>query len=165
MKIIYTVLFFFLTLIINAQKKDIYQSIESVVEQTHKTVSVKAGQKIDTTHLRTLFLPTANFTMVWNEEKDTKHETMSLNAFIESLADDYYTKGFFETGKGQIIDQYKGVAQVMQTFYGEDSDGEKGWGINSYQLIYSNNRWWIANMVWTMSDEEGKDIPKKYLKN
>jgi len=37
-------------------------------------------------------------------------------------------------------------------------------GINSYQLVYFNKRWWIANLVWTV-DNNGVKIPKKYLKN
>lgn len=38
--------------------------------------------------------------------------------------------------------------------------GEKG--INSNQLIYLKNRWWIANMIWTFETKESK-ILEKYL--
>lgn len=165
MKIFYTALFLSLTLMINAQNKEVYKNIESIVAETQKIVSVKPGQKIDTAYFRTLFLPTANFTVVGEEEGKSLYETMSLNDFLDTLSDEYYTKGFTEVGKGHIIEQYKGIAHVIQSFYGEDSDGEKGWGVNIYQLIFSDDRWWIANMVWTMSDQDGKDIPKKYLKN
>ena len=89
---------------------------------------------------------------------------MNLNTFVESLTDDYYSKGYYETGQGHIIEEYNGIAQVIQSFYGEDSEGVKGWGLNSYQLIYSKGRWWIANMIWTMSPNGKEGIPKKYLK-
>jgi hypothetical protein len=36
-------------------------------------------------------------------------------------------------------------------------------GINSIQLIFDGNRWWIVNIYWTGETKENP-IPKKYLK-
>tara|TARA_R110002073_G_scaffold313380_3_gene485325 strand:- start:32560 stop:33057 length:498 start_codon:yes stop_codon:yes gene_type:complete len=148
-----------------AQDKKIFQNIESIVNETQKIITVEKGSKIDTAYFKTLFLPTAHFTVVGKENGQSLHETMDLKTFLETLTDEYYSNGYYETGKGHIIEQYNGIAQVIQSFYGEDSEGEKAWGVNSYQLVYTDNRWWIANMVWAISDNDGKDIPKKYLKN
>lgn len=148
-----------------AQDKKIFQDVKSLVDETQKVISVKKGEKIDTAYFRTLFLPTANFTVVGEEDGKKLHETMQLNDFLDTLTDEYYSNGYFEIGKGEIIEQFKGIAQVIQSFYGKDSEGEEAWGVNSYQLIYSNDRWWIANMVWTMSSNGKKGIPKKYLNN
>lgn len=150
---------------IQAQDKKIFQNVKSLVDETQKVISIKKGEKIDTAYFRTLFLPTANFTVVGEENGKKLHETMGLNEFLETLVDEYYSNGYFETGKGEIIEQFNGIAQVIQSFYGKDSEGEEAWGVNSYQLIYSNNRWWIANMVWTMSSNGKAGIPKKYVKN
>lgn len=162
-KIVFIFLFF--TTIISCQEKDIYQNIDTITEETQKLVSIKKGEKIDTLAFRKLFLSTANFTVVGEEKGEKIYETMSLDEFIETLTDEYYSKGYFETNKGRIIEEFNGIAQVMQSFYGEDSDGIKSYGVGSYQLIYSQNRWWIANMIWTSSLKNGKDIPKKYFKN
>lgn len=155
----------FLSCSIYCQQKEIYQNIEKIVTETQKLVSVKKGEQIDTAAFRKLFLPTANFTVVGEENGEKLHETMSLSEFLKTLTDDYYSKGFFESGTGKVVENYKGIAHVMQSFYGKDSDGVKAYGVNSYQLIYSEKRWWIANMVWTMSNNKGKDIPEKYMKN
>jgi hypothetical protein len=165
MKISAILFFYFLTFGMMAQNEKVYQDIEVLVAETQKIVSVEKGQKIDTAYFRTLFLPTARFTVVGKENGQSLHETMDLNEFLETLTDDYYSNGYFEVGKGHSVERYNGIAHVMQSFYGKDSEGEEAWGVNSYQLIYSENRWWIANMVWTMSDNGRKDIPKKYLKN
>lgn len=154
----------FCTQLLLAQKKNIFQDVMSIVNETQKIVSVKKGEKIDTAYFKTLFLPTARFTVVGKENGKMIHETMDLNTFTQTLTDEYYSKGFYETGTGQIVEEYNGIAQVIQSFYGEDSDGIKGWGVNSYQLIYSKGRWWVANMVWTMSPNGKKGIPKKYFK-
>ncbi|MFY0603105.1 MAG: hypothetical protein JXQ93_04090 [Flavobacteriaceae bacterium] len=165
MKKIILLLSISLSLHITAQNKKVFQDVKSLVEETQKVVSIKKGQQIDTAYFRTLFLPTAHFTVVGEENGKKLHETMSLNEFIETLADTYYSNGYFETGKGEIVEQYNGIAQVIQSFYGKDSEGEEAWGVNSYQLIYSGGRWWIANMVWTMSSNGKAGIPKKYLKH
>ncbi len=158
--------FFLLTFSISCQNnRDVYQSVKKITNETQRLVSVKEGEKIDTASFRKLFLPTANFTVVGVENGKQIHETMTLNEFIETLTDEYYSKGYFETNKGQIIEEYNGIAHVIQSFYGEDSDGVRDYGVGSYQLVYSNNRWWIANMIWTSSRNKGKDIPKKYFKN
>ncbi len=65
------------------------------------------------------------------------------------MKDSYYDKGFEEFELGKVINEYNGIANVFQSFYGKDSEGAEEKGINSYQLVYFKNRWWIANMVWT----------------
>lgn len=165
MRKILLLLFLFTTCSVLAQNKNIYQDVELLVAETLKVVSVKKGQQIDTAYYRTFFLPTAQFTVVGKEDGKALHETMDLNSFLETLTDEYYSNGYSETATGNVVEQYGGIAHVIESFQGKDSEGEEGWGINSYQLIYSNDRWWIANMVWTMSENQGKDIPKKYLKN
>jgi len=147
-----------------SQKKKVFQDVKSIVNETQKIISVKKGEKINIAYFKTLFLPTAHFTVVGEENGKKIHETMDLKTFAETLTDEYYSNGYFEIAKGQIIEEYHGIAQVVQSFYGEDSDGIKGWGVGSYQLVYSNGRWWIANMIWTMSPNGKEGIPKKYLK-
>ena len=63
----------------------------------------------------------------------------------------------------KVVDEYNGIAHVFQTFYAKDSENFEERGITSYQLVYFNNRWWIANIVWT-GDSNGVKVPAKYLK-
>lgn len=165
MRLIGSFFVFLFTLNSSCQNDDVYQSVKKITEETQKLVSVKKDEKIDTAAFRKLFLPTAHFTVVGEEDGNQIHETMTLSQFIETLTDEYYSKGFYEINQGQIIEEYNGIAQVIQSFYAEDSDGIKDYGVGSYQLIYSGKRWWIANMIWTSSRNKGKDIPKKYFKN
>ncbi len=64
---------------------------------------------------------------------------------------------------GKVVNEFNGIASVFQSFTGIDSEGNKEKGINSYQLVYLKNRWWIANMIWTLETSDAK-IPEKYLK-
>ncbi|MCR9228633.1 MAG: hypothetical protein NXH90_14545 [Flavobacteriaceae bacterium] len=146
----------------SAQTTDVFQNVKELVNETTRVISVEKGQVIDTAYLRTLFLPTAHFSMVGQDNGVFMQETMGLGEFLGTLTDEYYSLGYHEESMGEIVEEYNGIAQVIQSFEGRDSDNVTGKGVNSYQLIYSEGRWWIANMVWAMSADDGKDIPIKY---
>ncbi|MEQ5792374.1 hypothetical protein J4E06_15005 [Muricauda sp. NFXS6] len=148
-----------------AQKQEVFQNANELVKETQRVISIEAGQVIDTAYFRTLFLSTAHFSVVGKKDGEYTQETMGLDEFLEMLTDDYYSLGYHEESTGEIVDEYNGMAQVIQSFEGVDSENETGKGVGSYQLVYSEGRWWIANMVWAMSSDDGKDIPKKYLKS
>ena len=148
-----------------AQDNPVFQDVNALVRETQRVISVGSGQQIDTAYFRTLFLPSAHFSVVGQENGEYMQETMSLDEFLLTLTDEYYTMGYHEEGTGEIIEEYNGMAQVIQSFEGQDSEGETGKGVGSYQLVYSEGRWWIANMVWAVSTDDGEDIPARYLKN
>ena len=81
---------------------------------------------------------------------------------IFNLSDTNLTyKGYLEKEIHKVVDEYNGIAQVFQTFYGKDSEGVDDKGVNSYQLTYYKGRWWIVSLLWTM-ESKGKPIPAKY---
>ncbi|MCL6265237.1 hypothetical protein [Flagellimonas myxillae] len=145
------------------QKEQVFQDPNELAKETQRIISIEAGQKIDTAYFKTLFLPSARFTVVGQENGVYAHETMDLPSFAEMLTDEYYSLGYHEEAIGEIVEEYNGIAQIIQSFKGLDSENVSGIGVGSYHLIYSDGRWWIANMIWTMSNVDGKDIPKKYL--
>ncbi len=152
-----------LSIFAQAQEDKVFQDINKIVKETQRVISLERGQKIDTAYFRTLFLPTATFTVVGQDNGAYLHETMDLAEFLETLTDEYYSDGYHEKATGEIIEEYNGIAQVIQSFKGLDSENEVGKGVGSYQLIYSSCRWWIANMIWAMSSNNGEDIPRKYI--
>lgn len=164
-KILVIIVVLFNCVLGKAQDNPVFQDVNSLVRETQRVITVEPRQKIDTAYFRTLFLPSAHFSVVGQENGEYMQETMGLDEFIMTLTDEYYTNGYHEVGTGEIIEEYNGMAQVIQSFEGQDSEGESGKGVGSYQLVYSEGRWWIANMVWAISVDDGKDIPAKYLKN
>ena len=139
------------------------KSIDGIVNEVLEIISGEEGKIRDWDGFRNLFLPTANFTVLYHD--DTFHqssETINLEEFIHLMHDEYYNKGFTEYEISKVVDEYNGIANVFQSYYGKDSEGYEEKGITSYQLIYFENRWWIANILWT-GDSNGVEIPKKYL--
>jgi hypothetical protein len=168
-KIFFLVLFSISTNLIS-QSKNIsdstaVNSIDGILKEMLSIISGEEGKKRDWDAFKDLFLPTANFTVLSQDKSYPRPlETVNLENFIDSMKDAYYENGYEEKELGKVVNEYNGIANVFQSFYGKDSEGDEEKGINSYQLVYFKNRWWIANMIWTFETNDSK-IPKKYLKN
>jgi len=139
------------------------KSIDGIVKEVLRLVSGEKGKTRNWEALRNLFLPTATFTVLNNSDSIPQPvETVSLDDFIKLMHDEYYEQGYLEYEIGKTIDEYNGIANVFQSFYGKDSENREERGINSYQLVYFKKRWWVANLLWT-GDTNGVKIPEKYL--
>ena len=88
--------------------------------------------------------------------------TVSLDDFLVLLTDPCFENGYLEKELHKIVEEYNGIAQVLQTYYGKDSEGVEKKGLNSYQLTYYKNRWWIVSLLWTVQSDALK-IPSTYL--
>jgi hypothetical protein len=142
---------------------DAVKTIDGIVNEMLHIVSGEEGKKRDWDAFRRLFLSTARFTVRYQDSTfNMPIETVSIDEFIEYMGDEYYDEGFIEYELGKSVDEYNGIANVFQSYYVRDGDGDSEMGINSYQLIYFSERWWIANLVWT-GDRNGQPIPRKYL--
>ena len=134
------------------------RSIDGIIDELLEQITIEEGEKMDTTAIRNLFHPSAIFTVA----DSAKAETISLDDFLKLLKDPYYEQGYLEEEIHKVVDEYNGIAQVFQTFYGKDSEGSEEKGINSYQLTYYGNRWWIVSLLWTI-ESKSAGIPAKYV--
>ena len=132
-------------------------SIDGIIDELLDQITIEHGETMDTAAVRNLFHPSALLTVA----DATEAETVSLDDFLTLLKDPYYEEGYLEKETHKVVDEYNGVAQVFQTFYGKDSDGIEERGINSYQLTYYGGRWWIVSLLWTI-ESKNAPIPAKY---
>ncbi|OHX65170.1 hypothetical protein [Flammeovirga pacifica] len=158
---------FLITLLLSSlygtcQIKNSFKTIDGVLNELLEQISISKGEQMDTAAIRTIFLPTAQFSIRMQDTDTTFVETVTLNEFLELITDPYYEEGYSEKHISRVIDQYKGIAQVFESFKAKDSEGENGRGISSYQMIELNGRWWVTNILWTNESKE-HPIPEKYL--
>jgi len=139
------------------------QSVEGIVHEVLRLLNGEAGKSRNWDAIGNLFFPEARL-FILNHGKDFPDpvESVSLEEFIALLHDPYYEKGFTETETGRIIEEYNGIAHVFQSFYARDAENTEERGINSYQLVFADGRWWILNLLWT-GDSNGVRVPDKYL--
>lgn len=136
------------------------ESVDGIVNELLDLISIEKGEKIDTAAVRNLFLPSAMLT-VSSRYNSNDVESVSLDEFLLLLTDPYYERGYLEKEIDKTVDTFNGIAQVFQSFYAKDSEGVEERGITSYQLVYSQNRWWLVSLLWT-GESDATKLPKKY---
>ena len=140
---------------------------EAIVQAAYEAIQRAPGEDFNWDRFRSLFLPQA--TLIPNTEQ-------AGGAFVVYTPEDFIAivdsftvlggpqdKGFAEEAIHNEVHHYGDIAQVFSTYqkhFWED-DQILGRGINSFQLVYSDNRWWIVSIIW---DEEmgAGPIPKAY---
>lgn len=138
------------------------KSIDGIVNEVLRYVTGEKGKICNVEAFRNLFLPSNTFTVLMhNKEDGDAIKSISLDEFVQLLKDPS-NNDFEEWELHKVVDEYNGIAQVFQTYQSKNIDGMKEQGVNSYQLIYINDRWWITSILWT-GDSNGVEIPKKYL--
>ncbi|MCH8904031.1 MAG: hypothetical protein IIA45_08975 [Bacteroidetes bacterium] len=137
-------------------------TIDGIINEALKIISGDKGVARDLDKLRTLFVPTARFTSIFYYEDGRKRIVIfSLDDFIKMAGTGYEKYGFLEYELGKVIDEYNGIAQVFQSYYAKQGDYEEK-GINSYQLVFMDDRWWITSIIWA-NNGNGAEIPAKFM--
>lgn len=140
------------------------QSIEGITNKMIELISGDIGEERNWAEYRNLFLPRAQ-KMSIRTTKDGKSSVsvMNIEEFVRNVGPGYARAGFEEYAIGLTVNEFNGIAVVFQSFYCKTLTGtyEKR-GINSYQLVYLNDRWWIANTLYT-NESDDMPLPDKYL--
>lgn len=151
----------------NTANPDDVKSIENIVNATYASIERAPGSDYDWDRFRSLFLPEA--TLISNtEQRGGQFAVLSVEGFVDWIST--YTviggendKGFAEEGYHLQVDRYGDIANAMSTyqkhFYGDDQI--LGRGINSFQLVWHDNRWWIVSIIWDEETGAGA-IPEMY---
>lgn len=140
------------------------QSIEGITSKMIELISGDIGEERNWDEYRNLFLPTAQ-KMSLRKTKDGKTQVSvrNLEEFVRRSGPSYARNGFEEYALGLTINEFNGIAVVFQSFYCKNLTGTyEQRGMNSYQLVHKDNRWWIANTLFTNETEDSK-LPDKYL--
>jgi hypothetical protein len=139
-------------------------SIHGIVKEVLRLTSNKKGESRNFDALRNLFLPTARFTIVNHGDSFPEQvQSISLEEFISLLRDDEDEQGYREYEISYVLNEFNGIAQVFQPFRGVDAEQHAEKGVNSYQLAFYKNRWWIVSVLWTL-ESPGVRISKNERK-
>ena len=147
-------------------------SPEAIVAAAYDALARAPGEPFQWDRFRSLFLPQA--TLIPNtEQTGGAFRVLSPEAFVAWIDSSYAEhapigspkdKGFAEEAIRNEVRRYGDIAQVFSTYQKHYWDDSRilGRGINSFQLVHHDGRWWIASIVW---DEEvgAGPIPDRYL--
>jgi len=140
-------------------------SLDSIIGALYATISGAAGER-DWERFRTLFYPGARLhRTVVSADGEVSMSAMDVEGFINFANPFLSQHPFYEWELVRQVDDFGQIAQVFSSFDSSSSaDGgdSLGRGINSVQLWFDNQRWWVMSMLWD-DERAGNKIPPQYL--
>jgi hypothetical protein len=165
-------LFFITVLFIVAEQSACYsqkslENPDSLIHQFYKVLSGPAGER-NWELYKSLFHEKAILGAV---RKDAQgHETYSSftpSEYTSRNGEFFRTNGFYVEQTHCITEGFGNIMHLFSTYKfrvtGKDGvQGQQtGRGINSFQLIYDANRWWIISIQY-INERQDLPIPKQY---
>jgi hypothetical protein len=141
------------------------ESIESIIEAVYDVISGPAGAERDWDRMRSLFVPDARLIPSYlTPEGEIGYQFMSVSDWISGAAGYFFENAFFEVEIHRVEERYGHIAHAFSTYESRrEAEGEPFTrGINSFQLLYDGERWWILNIYW-QDETEAEPIPASYL--
>ncbi len=133
-------------------------TVEGCVSEVLRCISAPTE---DWETFRGLFMASADFTVVGDANNMGLRATnFAMEDFIRLFLNSA-DRTIVEVELRKEIDEYNGIAHVWQTYEATVGNSTNR-GINSYQLVWHNDRWWICNVIWS-NDTNGVPIPYRYL--
>jgi hypothetical protein len=133
------------------------KSIDSILTELYAVISGAPGDR-DWNRFRSLFAANARLTAVTKEASDHPARPMSPDDYINLAGSYFKTHAFYEKPIVNKVDRFGNIAQVFSSYESRNAPTEKPFarGINSIQLFYDQNRWYILSILW---DEETPTNP------
>jgi len=165
-KIITFVLVLFFAVNTSAQEKyaDDVQSIDSIIEALYASISGEKGEARDWERFKYIMIPEAKLMPTGvNQEGKAGYGRWGIEEYIERVDKNFLENGFIEKELAKKVERFRNVAHVFSTYESRRTKGGDiiARGINSIQLFYDNERWWVVSIFWA-SENEDNPIPKKY---
>lgn len=125
---------------------------EGVAAKMLEFISFEKDEVKDWDEYRNLFLPSAqkmSFRPQPGQSLSRQVRANNLEEFIRYAGPSYSKSGFEEYVIGLDVQEFNGIASVFQSFYCRSLDGSyEARGVNSFQLVFLNERWWIASVMF-----------------
>ncbi len=151
---------------IQAQTSTKVESMDSMLYHLYNVISGEKGQERNWDLMRSLFVTDAKLIPVrLNSEGIMESRSMSVEDYIQNAGPYLIENGFFEKEIHRVVDNYGSITQVFSTYesyHSEKDDKPFARGINSIQLLFDSNRWWIVNIYW-QNETSDSPIPSRYL--
>ena len=148
-----------------AAKPGDVDSISHIVAAVYDTISGPAGQKRDWDRFRSLFVPGARLIPVSAPPQGMwAARVLSPDDYVTRTQPFFEKDGFYEREIAAHVDSYVHIVQVFSTYESRHAKDDKPFarGINSFQLMYDGQRWWIVTIMWEGERPE-TPLPEKFL--
>lgn len=142
------------------------ESIDAIMIAVYDVISGDAGVERDWNRFRSLFAPGATLSPVGRPDGATYvRRAITPDQYAQTSGSYLEENGFHEVEIHRVTEQYGVIAHAFSTYESRRlaSDPEPfARGINSFQLLWDGERWWVVSIYWLQESDE-HPIPAKYL--
>lgn len=138
-------------------------SVDAIIQALYEVISGPAGER-DFDRLRGLFLPGGRMIPTDLPSDEIEPGPMDVDQFIALAGPFLSAVDFYEVEIARRTEQFGPMVHAFSTYESRsEPDGEPFIrGINSIQLQFKDDRWWVVTMFWA-NELPGQSIPDKYL--
>jgi len=135
-------------------------SLDAIMRAVYDVISGPAGQKRDWNRMRSLF--TSNARLMPKGGRGLM--SGSVEDYITSSGPQLEQNGFIEREIARRVEQYGDIAHVFSTYEARQSASGPVFlrGINSFQLVRHEGRWWVVSIMW-QAESPQNPLPAQYL--
>jgi len=148
------------TLAIPAARPADVASMDAIMVALYDVISGPKGQPRDFNRVRSLFAPGARIIPTRADKNGAiKADVMSIDDFVGMAGPVLEKDGFYEREIHRVAERYGAVAQVFSTYESRHAESDPKpfqRGINSIQLLFDGQRWWVMTIYWQI---ETPDLP------
>ena len=141
-------------------------SMDSILHALYDVISGPAGQARDWNRFRALFVPDARLIPTANAPgRAAVLTTLTVDQYAERAGANLEKNGFFEREVARTAARFGGIVQAFSTYESRrhaDDPTPFARGINSIQLWFDGQRWWVVTIYWE-AERPGNPIPAEYL--
>jgi hypothetical protein len=142
------------------------RDLETTLHSLYDVISGEAGVVRDEARFRNLFWPGAHLMAIRPDSTGKRTvKVMTVDEFYTGMSSFVKTNSFFEQEIARKTEQWDGIAHVWSTYeirkHREDPEPFAR-GINSIQLFWDGQRWWVTTIYWQPEFPE-VTLPKAYL--
>ena len=145
-----------------ADPKDV-TTIDGIIKAFYETISGGKGIPRQWSRDKTLYMPDVSFVGMSADNGKVKAGIMNHSQYVNATNEFFVAEGFTERELNRIVRKFGNIAHVFSVYeFMTEGKTEKTRGVNSIELFWDGNRWWISAVSW---DEERADNPilKEFL--
>jgi hypothetical protein len=139
-------------------------SPDTIIKAMYECVSGPAGKR-NWHRLRSLYLEGARLIPTGKRlHKEGELQVMSIDEWIEDVQDYFAENDFYEKEIVRHMDRFGDIIQAFSTYEACNKLDSPpiARGINSFQLLEHEGRWWIVTVLWA-NESRDEPIPEEFL--
>ena len=133
-------------------------TLDGIISAFYDVISGPAGAPRQWQRDSSLYIPGVRFVSMSVRQGRPVAQVSDHGQYVANTNDGMVRNGFVERELHRVTRRFGNIVHVFSTyeFRATESGPVQGRGVNSIQLFWDGNRWWIANATW---DGERPDNP------